>query len=121
MGVLLLPTIGLFMLDHTQGKPAARPMLLCGIATIVAPTLAWWSAGPDLATALAIAGQPERLAFSWSMQGLAWLGIEALPAMVRLVLDGTAATRVASLRRARAELEKEWTVPPSSPGPTLPS
>ena len=111
--VLLMPGVAAFLLDGGKGKPAARPVLLCGLATIVFPGVDWWQAGPDLGNALAIATRPDRLGLAWSLQGLAWLAIEVLPTLIRLVLDGTADARIVALRRARTHLEEEWNIPPS--------
>lgn len=116
-GLLLLPGGLACLIDPTPGKSAGRPVLLCGAATAIAPAAAWWMAGPDIANALAIATSPDRLALAWCVQSLAWLGVEALPALIRTALNAAASTRMATLRRTRAGLEAEWSIPPSEPAP----
>jgi hypothetical protein len=111
-GVLLAPGLFAFAADPLPGRPAARPVLLLGLAMAIRPALALWTAGTQVGTALAIAAEPRTLALAWSAQGAAWLLAEAAPALVGLLLEASARARIAVLRRARAGLEEEWGIPP---------
>ncbi len=109
--ILLAPAVVAMMIDESAGKSASKPILLCGIATAVAPGYLLWTIGPEIVSAVSIATNPRQLALSWSLQGVAWLSAEVLPAIIRASLNAASSARIAVLRRARARIETEWSIP----------
>jgi hypothetical protein len=112
--ILLAPALLAAAADATPGRASARPVLVLGAASAIAPLGHLWSSGPFVANAFALARDPHTLALAWSTQGATWLAAEAVPAVLRLLLDGRARSRAAALRRARRALEEEWAIPPAN-------
>ena len=116
LAILLAPGVLAAAADTTPGRAAARPVVLLGAAAAIAPLARLWADGASLPNAITLACAPRTLALAWSLQGAAWLAAEALPALVRLLLDGNARAQTAALRRARHALEEEWGIPPARDG-----
>ncbi len=110
-GILLAPAMLAWLADPRPGKTGARPVILAGAAGAATPLLSLWSQGHHLAMAMALAADTRTLALAWSVQGGAWLAVEALPHLIRLLLDGAAGTEAMALRRSRATLEAAWGIP----------
>jgi len=113
LGVLLLaPALVAFLLDTAPGRPAARPMLLWGLAASVRPMVALWTGGHTNGHALELAGDVGVLATAWAAQAGGWLTACILPLFINVALDAAAATQAARLRHARFRHEEEWHIPP---------
>lgn len=113
LGVLLVPSGLLFVLDRAEGKPTARAVLLFGLATAIAPVLALWSGGHTLANSLSLLSDPVTPAAAWAAQGAGWLLMELLPLGVRAVSEMQTAATLHRLRTERAALEQAWGIPPA--------
>ncbi len=111
-GLLLAPALLALMFDASPERSLARPILFCGLAAALRPLLALWAEGHTIANGLALAADPATLGLAWAAQAGAWLAGEVLPLTVGLVQEGRSRARIAQLRRARAQLEQEWGLPP---------
>ncbi|MBN8925512.1 MAG: hypothetical protein BGO51_13710 [Rhodospirillales bacterium 69-11] len=111
IGILLGPGLVMLVLDQEPTKPVARAVLLCGVATVVDPIRALWSAGHGLDASLALAGDLRVVGTAWSAAAAGWLLAELAPVVVRAVLEAGGLARAAQLRAARARLAEEWGLP----------
>ena len=113
LGVLLLPGLGVLLIDRMPGKPVARTMLLCGAAASVVPAWRLWDHGLTMENSLDLLSDLLTLGLAWAATAAGWLLAEVAPICVLLVLDGTAKRRDGELRAARARYEAEWGLPPA--------
>ena len=111
-GILLAPGLLAFITDPTPGRASARPVLLLGAAAGIRPLLAFNASSGGVAAAISIGCEPRTVALAWSVQGAGWLAVEAVPLLIRLVLDSTAHARALALRHTRRVIEAEWDIPP---------
>ena len=111
-GGLLAPGLVTVAIDHIQGKPVARAVLMSGLAASVAPARELWLAGLSLDAAFAQLSDPLVLGTAWAAGAAGWLLAEVAPIVVRLVLDMRSTARIAELRARRARYEEEWGLPP---------
>jgi hypothetical protein len=116
LAVLLGPALVAALLDRQPGRPVARSIALCSLCGIVGPMRELWSAGHSLGAALALAADPDVLAWAWGAAACGWLLSELVPVMVRVVLEASTLSRAASLRAARARYEAEWGFAPPPDG-----
>lgn len=112
LGILLLPGLFALMFERTAGHPVARTMLLCGLATCVAPVRELWQEGHVLASAAALALNPQTVALAWTAQAAGWLLTELIPFVIRIGMETASLTRGKKLRAERARFEEEWGLPP---------
>ena len=115
LGVFLAPALLLLAVDASDGRAAGWAILMIAAASAVGRVMSLWQAGHHMGAALDLVGDFRALATAWAFQGLGWLAVEIGPAIIRLVLDGTAHARALRLRQARARLEEEWGVPAAPP------
>lgn len=108
IGILLAPAGLAYRLDHEQGQPTARAVLVCALAGTVSPLLVLWRGGHGMPLAVAMLGDPWTWLPAWSAAGGGWLLAELIPIFMRAVLELTAITRATRLRAQRTKLENEW-------------
>lgn len=108
LGVLLGPAIVALVLDHQQGKPAARSVVLCTLAASIGPVRTLWGAGHDLAASLALATDLNVVGTAWAAAAAGWLLAELAPYAARAGLEALSLSRAAQLRVARDRLVEEW-------------
>ncbi|HUZ63318.1 MAG TPA: hypothetical protein VMU82_06365 [Acetobacteraceae bacterium] len=113
LGILLAPGLAALALDRAPGKPAARAMLLFGMAATARPLLMLWRMGHSLGVALHLALSFPVLGLAWSAAGGGWLLSELIPLATALVLEAKTAADMRALRAVRARLEEDWGVPPA--------
>lgn len=116
LAVLLGPAMVAALLDRQPGRPIARGVALCSLCGIVGPVRELWAAGHTLGTALALAADPDVLAWAWVAAASGWLLSELVPVTLRVGLEASTLSRAARLRAARARYEAEWGFPPLSDG-----
>jgi hypothetical protein len=110
-GVLLAPSIVIYLADDTPGRPALRAVLLFGLAATVHPMMALWTGGHTLDVSVGLLSDLAVPALAWSAQGAGWLLAQLIPLGVRLVLEGQTKLEVARLRGERTKLAEEWGLP----------
>jgi hypothetical protein len=110
-GVLLLPTIIVYFVDRTEGRPTLRAVLLFGLAASVRPLLALWSGGHSMELGLSLLSDPATTVLAWSAQGGGWLLAQFVPLLMRLILEAQARIEIARLRGERQRLAEEWGLP----------
>jgi hypothetical protein len=112
VGVLLGPGILALALDHEQGKPVARAVLLCGLAACVDPVRRLWTSGHGMEIGTALISDIGTVGGAWSAAAAGWIISELTPIGVRAVLEAGTMTRAARLRSQRGKLAEEWGLPP---------
>jgi hypothetical protein len=117
-GLLLAPGALAWLFDREPGRPAARPVLLCGMAAAIHPLVSLWTLGQTVPNALALAGDLSSLALAWAAQASGWLASEVVPLAATLLAEAGARARARRLRNERTALEEEWGLPPAGPSPT---
>ncbi|MDE2576383.1 MAG: hypothetical protein KGL55_13835 [Rhodospirillales bacterium] len=115
LALLLAPGFAALLLDRATGKPAARAVMLLGLASAAHPLRALWRLGPSLSVALGLASDSQVLAQCWMAQAFAWLAVELLPVGIALALNAVAASRMARLAAVRRGCEERWDIPPAAP------
>jgi hypothetical protein len=115
LAVLFGPALLAALLDRQPGRPVARSIALCSLCGIVAPLRELWAAGHSLGVAVALAADPDVLAWAWGAAAVGWLLSELVPVTVRVVLEASTLSRAAGLRAARARYEAEWGFAPPPP------
>jgi hypothetical protein len=109
--LLMVPSLGAFLLEHPASRVAARVALLCGLAAAAAPLAALWQSGQGVGAAVAADGGV--LSFCWAAQAAGWLLAHLAPLLTRLALEWHATALAARLRGERARYEAEWGIPPA--------
>ncbi len=113
LGVLLCPLVLALVLDRRPDRPAARPLLLCGLAATMHPLFRLWRDGHTLEIAVALLMDAGVLATAWAAQAAGWLAAELTPLLVALTLEARSQARAARLRADRVRYEAEWDIPPA--------
>jgi hypothetical protein len=113
LGVLLCPLVLALVLDRRPDRPAARPLLLSGLAATMHPLFRLWRDGHTLEIAVALLMDAGLLATAWAAQAAGWLAAELTPLLVALTLEARSQARAARLRADRARYEAEWDIPPA--------
>jgi hypothetical protein len=108
LAVLLAPGLLALMLDHEQGRPRARCIMLCAMAASIQPLRTLWTVGHTMATATALLGNLSFMGTAWSAAAGGWLLVEATPVVARVVLETMSLARGARLRAERARLVEAW-------------
>lgn len=120
-GVLLLPSIVVYFIDGTEGRPILRTVLLFGLASAVRPLLALWTGGHSLDLSLALLSDLANPVLAWSAQGGGWLLAQCAPLLLRLLLEAQVRLEVAQARAERSRLAADWSLPaadePNGPAP----
>jgi hypothetical protein len=111
--LLMVPSLGAFLLEHPASRVAARVALLCGLAAAAAPLAALWQSGQGVSAAVAVASDTGVLSFCWAAQAAGWLLAHLAPLLTRLALEWHATALAARLRGERARYEAEWGIPPA--------
>ncbi len=114
-GVLLLPTIVVYFLDRTEGRPTLRAVLLFGLATAVRPLLTLWTGGHSMELSVTLLSDLATPVLAWSAQGGGWLLAQVVPLLLRVTLDAQARLEITRLRAERARLAEEWGLPAAEP------
>ena len=68
LAALLAPSIAVCLLDTRPGRPALRPVLLCGLAATIHPVMALWQGGHTMQVCMSLAGNTSVLATAWAAQ-----------------------------------------------------
>ena len=110
-GVLLLPTIVVYFIDRSDGRPTLRAVLLFGLAASVRPLLALWTGGHSMDLSFALLADVATPVMAWSAQGGGWLLAQLVPLLMRLTLEAQARLEISRLRAERAKLAEEWGLP----------
>jgi hypothetical protein len=111
-GVLLLPSLLTWLLDRAGGRAVPRIVLVAGCAMALGPMAQALGGGLSWASSLGMLADIRVVAGAWAVQAAAWLAGELAPLLGRLVLDLSAAAKIARLRAARAQLLEEWRIEP---------
>lgn len=112
LALMLVPTGMAFLLDPRPERPAARPVLLFGLAATLPSLLVLWRGGHSIDLAFSLCTDVSVLGVAWASQAAGWLLAEIAPLCTRLALDARSAARTAKLRAARARFEADWGIPP---------
>jgi hypothetical protein len=112
-GVLLLPTILVYLTDAAEGRATLRAVLLFGLAASLRPLLTLWSGGHTVDLSLSLLSDLATPVVAWSAQGAGWLLSQLIPLVVRVTLEAQMRLEVARLRAERAKLAEEWGLPPA--------
>jgi hypothetical protein len=107
-GILLLPTLIASILDRNPGKPTARSVLLCALATCIEPLRTLWNSGHGLGDGLSALASVQVVAITWSASAGGWLLTQIIPLIAGFVLDAAASARIAHLKEKREALIREW-------------
>ena len=119
-GVLLLPSIIVYFVDSTDGRPALRAVLLFGLAASLRPLLALWTGGHTLEISMSLLSDLAAPALAWSAQGAGWLLSQVIPLLVRVTLEAQSRVEVSRMRAERAKLAEAWGLPePTSDEATM--
>jgi hypothetical protein len=110
-GVLLLPTIIVYFLDQSEGRPTLRTVLLFGLAASARPLLALWTGGHSMGLSAALLSDLATPVLAWSAQGGGWLLVQLVPLLMRVTLEAQARVEIARLRAERDRLAEEWGLP----------
>jgi hypothetical protein len=113
-GVLLAPAILAYKLDREPGHPLARAILVCTLAGAIHPLFRLWLGRHTLALASLLLSDPWTYAAAWGAAAGAWALAELIPVLVRAALEVAAISRATRLRAQRAQLEREWGIPPAT-------
>ncbi|MGE0224211.1 MAG: hypothetical protein AB7S57_13175 [Acetobacteraceae bacterium] len=108
LAILLLPSIVVAMLESAPGKPVARAVLLCALATCVEPVRELWNYGQGLGDAWASIANIHALALAWAASAGGWLMTQLIPLGVGFALETTASARMARLEEQRQAVIREW-------------
>ncbi len=108
LGVLLGPGLLAIVFDHEPGRPRARSIILCSMATAVEPMRTLWTTGHSMATATALLGDLQVVGTAWAAAAAGWLLAEIAPMAVRVALEALSLARVTRLRGERARLVQAW-------------
>ena len=114
-GVLLAPAILAAWLDREAGRPVARAVLVCTLAGAIHPLVRLWLGGHSMALATVLLRDPWTYIAPWGAGTAGWMLAELSPLALRAVLEIGAIVRAARLRLQRAQLEREWGIPPAEP------
>jgi hypothetical protein len=110
-GVLLLPTIMVYLFDSADGRATMRAVLLFGLAGSVRPFLALWTGGHTLDTSMSLLSDLAVPVLAWSAQGAGWLLAQAIPLLVRMALEAQTRVELIRLRAERTKLVEAWGLP----------
>jgi hypothetical protein len=113
-GVLLLPTILVYLTEAGEGRATLRAVLLFGLAASLRPMLALWTGGHTMDISLSLLTDFATPVVAWSAQGAGWLLSQLIPLVVRVTLEAQMRLEVARLRAERAKLAEEWGLPPAA-------
>jgi hypothetical protein len=111
-GVLMLPSIIVYLLEDGEGRGTLRAVVLFGLAGSLRPMVALWTGGHSIETSLSLLSEIAVPALAWSAQGAGWLLAQAIPLLVRVALEGQTKVEMAHLRGQRRKIADEWGVPP---------
>lgn len=118
-GTMLAPSALMLVFDKANGKPIARCMILCGLAASVRALVELWSGGHTITLALRLIADPDTLLFGWVSQAAGWVLVEIASLAMTLVQAVRVKSEIAAFRKARADLEQTWGIPPAAePDPT---
>ncbi len=115
-GVLLLPTIIVYVIDNKQGRATLRAVLLFGLAGSVRPLLTLWTGSHTIETSLSLLYDIAVPVLAWSAQGAGWLLAQTIPLLFRVALEAQAKVEMVRLRAERAKLAEAWGLPPEPAG-----
>ena len=115
-GVLLLPSLMVYLIDDAEGRATLRAVLLFGLAASPRPMLALWTSGHTMHTSLSLLSDVAIPVVAWSAQGAGWLLAQIIPLLARMALEGQAKIEIARLRAERAKLAEAWGLPPTTDG-----
>ncbi len=108
VGVLLLPTIIVYLTDDGEGRATLRAVLLFGVAGSLRPLLALWTGGHSMGVAMSLLSDMAVPALAWSAQGAGWLLAQTIPLLVRVTLEAQTNVEIARLRAERTKLAQAW-------------
>jgi len=110
-GVLLLPTLMVWMSDRQPGLPTARAVLLFGLAASCQPLDLLWRAGHRIEDAVVLVTDLRTLAIAWSAQAGGWMLTQLLPLLIGFYVETQASLTAQRLQKRLENLQEEWINP----------
>jgi hypothetical protein len=110
-GVLLLPTLMVWMSDRQPGQPTARAVVLFGLAASCQPLDLLWRTGHRIEDAVVLITDLRTLAIAWSAQAGGWMLTQLLPLLIGFFVEAQASLVAQRLQKRLESLQEEWNSP----------
>eukprot|EP01037_Dinobryon_pediforme_P001817 gene1817-1847_t len=106
--LLLLPAAMAWIADQSPGRPAARAVMMFGLAASCHPFELLWRSGIRMDVTLTLVSELRVLSLAWAAQAGGWLLSQILPILLRAWREGQTRMHLAQLERRKKTLSDEW-------------
>jgi hypothetical protein len=106
--LLLLPVGMTWIADQAPARPAARAVLLFGLAASCHPFDLLWRSGDRMDVTFTLVTDLRVISIAWAAQAGGWLLSQILPLLLGAWHESQTRLRLAHLERRKKLLSEEW-------------